>query len=74
MGTRPLTWHWHASAAAGWLLTGAYRPLCSIVWDIPECAPTQAFKARMDRLFGETQHCLRIHVEWIERRLGIFTG
>ena len=54
MGTRPLTWHWHASAAAGWLLTGAYRPLCSIVWDIPECAPTQAFKARMDRLFGVT--------------------
>lgn len=74
MAGRALTWHWHASAAAGWLLTGSYRPLCSIVWDLPDCRATRGFKAGMDTLFSEKSHCLRIHVEYIERMLGIFTA
>lgn len=67
----PINWHWQASAVAGWLLTGEYRPICSIVWDIPECGATRAFKTGMDRVFRESGHCLRIHVEWVERKLGV---
>ena len=58
--------HWHLSAAAGLLLTGHYRPVCSISWDMPR--PIRSpFQRLMARCFDDADHCLRIHVEWIER-------
>ena len=57
---------WHLSALVGWALTGVWRPLCSVVWDLPDCAARRAYVRRMDPIFAETGHCQRIHVQWVE--------
>ena len=59
-------WNWVASSIGGFILTGVYRPLCSVVWDLPDCAATRAYVRRMDPLFSEPGHCVRIHVQWVE--------
>lgn len=61
--------HWHVSSCAGFLLTGQYRPVCSIVWAMPECRPRQAFADLMNRVFDEVRHCGRIHDTWLIGRL-----
>lgn len=61
--------HWHASSAIGWLLTGQWRPVCSIIWDVPVPPLQERFRREMDRRFAEVDHCARIHVEWMERTL-----
>lgn len=52
--------HWALSSAAGFVLTGTARPLCSIVYEMPDCAPRRAFLRAMDRAFAETNHCRKI--------------
>lgn len=51
--------HWQASSALGLLLTGRWRPLCSIVHGLPDSRFRRGFVAAMDRLF-EPGHCRRI--------------
>lgn len=60
--------HWFLSCLAGWLLTGWWRPVCSISWDLPDCTARTRFHDTMSRAFGEDGHCARVHVEWLERR------
>ena len=52
--------HWMASSAAGLLLTGQFRPLCSVAYEAPECALRRAFLRAMDRAFSERDHCRKI--------------
>ena len=56
--------HWRASSLAGLLLTGRWRPLCSIVHGLPDSRFRRGFVAAMDRLF-EPGHCRRIHDTWL---------
>ena len=57
--------HWQASSAAGWLLFGRYRPLCSYAYVAPDCAARRWFMAAMNRRFREPNHCQRIHDTWL---------
>ena len=52
--------HWALSSAAGLLLTGRYRPLCSVVYEAPNCSARSAFLRAADWLFAEERHCQRI--------------
>lgn len=52
--------HWRASSAIGLLLTGRARPVCAIVYTVPDCAARRAFLRIMDVAFAETDHCRRI--------------
>lgn len=61
--------HWHVSSALGFLLTGQYRPVCSIAHGLPDSRARQAFETRMDRFFGEIEHCRRIHNTYVLARL-----
>lgn len=54
-------WHWAASSAAGWLLTGQFRPLCSVSQDLPDCRLRRGFERAMERLFDEPGHVQRVH-------------
>ena len=56
--------HWRASSLAGLLLTGRWRPLCSIAHGLPDSRFRRGFVAAMDRLF-EPGHCRRIHDTWL---------
>lgn len=51
--------HWMVSSAAGFLLTGQFRPVCSIVYEMRDCSPRRAFLRAMDRAF-EPDHCRHI--------------
>lgn len=58
--------HWKRSARAGFILTGEYKPVCAIVFGLPDSWPKRAFIADMDRRFREAHHCQRIHdTYWI---------
>lgn len=62
--------HWRISAAAGFLLTGRYRPVCSISWDWPDCAGRTLFHRAMNRTFPAhppqiAHHCLHTHAVWL---------
>ena len=48
--------HWIASSTAGFALTGQFRPVCSIVYEMRDCPPRRAFLRAMDRAF-EPDHC-----------------
>ena len=61
--------HWHTSSALGLILTGRYRPVCSIVHGLPACRPRTAFARHMDAVFREDRHCGRIHDTWLIGRL-----
>lgn len=52
--------HWTASSIAGFLLTGQYRPLCSIAYEAPDCLARRAFLRAADWLFDEVGHCRRV--------------
>lgn len=51
--------HWIASSTAGLVLTGQFRPLCSVAYEAPDCALRRAFLRAMDRAF-EPDHCRHI--------------
>lgn len=55
--------HWRASSLAGLLLTGRWRPLCSIVHGLPDSRFRRGFVAAMDRVF-EKGHCQRVADTW----------
>lgn len=57
--------HWTASSIAGFLLTGQYRPICSLSQSIPDCGPRRAFERAMERAFAEPGHCARVHCIWL---------
>lgn len=52
--------HWIASSTAGLVLTGQFRPLCSVAYEAPECALRRAFLRAMDAAFSERDHCRKI--------------
>ena len=56
--------HWTVSSIAGFLLTGQYRPVCSLSQSLPDCGPRRAFERAMDRAF-EPDHCRKIHATWL---------
>ena len=57
--------HWAVSSALGFVLTGQFRPVCSLSQSLPDCCIRRAFEARMARAFAEENHCLRIHRIWL---------
>ena len=63
--------HWRVSSAAGFLLTGRLRPLCSIAYEARDCAARRAFLRSADWLFAESDHCRRValtyRVGWLLR-------
>lgn len=61
--------HWYVSSCAGFVLSGRFRPVCSIVHVMPECRAKAAFSQDMNRRFGELRHCGRIHDTWLIARL-----
>lgn len=61
--------HWLASSCAGFLLSGQFRPVCSLSQSLPDCRPRRAFEARMDRVFIQPDHCRIIHDTWLIARL-----
>lgn len=61
--------HWTISSAAGFVLTGTARPLCSIVFEAPDCAARRAFLRAADRLFSEQNHCRRVALTYRVGRL-----
>mgnify|MGYP000400870201 CR=1 FL=1 len=61
--------HWTISSAAGFVITGQYRPICSLSQSLPDCAPRRAFERAMERAFAEPGHCARVHRVWLLGRL-----
>lgn len=66
--------HWRASCAAGVALRGQVRPLCSVSYDLPDCALRRRFHDRMDRVFPAPpyaiqRHCLLMHAAWLLGRM-----
>ena len=57
--------HWMLSSAAGFILTGQYRPICSLSQSLPDCAPRRAFERAMERVFDEPGHVQRVHRVWL---------
>lgn len=62
-------WHWRVSSAAGLILTGTARPLCSIAYEARECAARRVFLRVMDHAFAESDHCRRIALTYRVGRL-----
>ena len=60
-------WHWRLSSSLGLLLSGRFKPVCAIVYGLPDCAARRAFLRLMDRVFAESQHCRKI---WTTYHLG----
>lgn len=64
-------WHWLLSSSAGFVISGQFRPICSLSQSLPDCAPRRAFEREMNRRFGEERHCGRIHdtylIGWLLR-------
>ena len=60
-------YHWAISSAAGFVLTGTARPLCSIAYEAPDCLARRAFLRAADWLFAEANHCQRVALTY---RLG----
>lgn len=58
-------WHWRVSSAAGFVIAGQYRPICSLSQSLPDCAPRRAFERAMERAFGEARHVQRVHATWL---------
>lgn len=52
--------HWIVSSCLGFVLTGRFKPVCAIVWGLPDCRPRTAFARRMNAMFCEDRHCGRI--------------
>lgn len=57
--------HWIASSLAGLLLTGQFRPVCSVSQDLPDCRLRRGFERAMERAFDEPGHCARVHRVWL---------
>lgn len=56
--------HWTISSAAGFVLTGTARPLCSIAYEAPDCLARRAFLRVMDHAFAESDHCRRVAITY----------
>ncbi|WP_313350202.1 hypothetical protein [Paracoccus sp. (in: a-proteobacteria)] len=54
--------HWLVSSAIGFLLTGRWQPLCSIIYAAPESRARGWFLRAMDMAFSERDHCRRIYL------------
>ena len=52
--------NWLYSSAAGFVLTGQYRPICSIVHAAPDCMARRVAVRALDMAFAETGHCRRV--------------
>lgn len=61
--------HWTISSAAGFVMTGRFKPVCAIVYGLPDCAARRAFLRLMDRAFRETNHCRRVALTYRVGRL-----
>lgn len=61
--------HWTLSSSLGLLLTGRYRPLCSIAYEARDCAARRAFLRAADWLFRESDHCRRVALTYRVGRL-----
>ena len=61
--------HWTISSAAGFVLTGTARPLCSIAYEAPDCMARRAFLRAADWLFDEVGHCRRVALTYRVGRL-----
>lgn len=67
--------HWALSSAAGVVMRGQSRPLCSVSYDLPDCLPRRAFHRAMDMIFAPRSpaaiqhHCLHIHAAYLVGRL-----
>lgn len=63
--------HWALSSAAGAVIRGQIRPLCSVSYDLPDCAIRRGFHRAMDGIFAPRSpaaiqhHCLHIHAAWL---------
>lgn len=57
--------HWTLSSAAGLMLTGQWRPVCSVSQDLPDCRLRRGFERAMERAFAEEGHCARVHRVWL---------
>ena len=57
--------HWTLSSAAGLVMTGQWRPVCSVSQDLPDCRLRRGFERAMERTFGEVGHCARVHRVWL---------
>lgn len=62
-------WHWRLSSSLGLLLTGRFKPVCAIVYGLPDCAARRAFLQLMDRVFAERDHCRRVALTYRVGRL-----
>ena len=56
--------HWTISSAAGFVLTGQYRPVCSLVHAAPDCMARRAAVRALGRAFDDPEHTRRIHDTW----------
>lgn len=56
--------HWTVSSIAGFLLTGQYRPVCSLVHAAPDCMARRAAVLALGRVFDDPEHTRRIHDTW----------
>ena len=57
-------WHWTISSAAGFVITGQYRPICSLVHAAPDCMARRGAVRALGRVFDDPRHCERIHDTW----------
>lgn len=57
--------HWHISSCLGFVVSGQYRPLCSLIHCAPDCLARRAFQRWADRYFAEQGHTQRMHVIWL---------
>lgn len=56
--------HWTISSAAGFVITGQYRPICSLVHAAPDCMARRGAVRVLGRVFDDPRHCERIHDTW----------
>lgn len=56
--------HWTISSAAGFVITGQYRPVCSLVHAAPDCMARRAAVRALGRAFDDPEHTRRIHDTW----------
>lgn len=57
--------HWRASSCLGFVLTGQWRPLCSVIHCAEHFTYREAFQRWADRYFDEPDHTLKMHANWL---------
>lgn len=60
--------HWRASCAVSMALGGpAGKPLCARIHEASPGVLRAVATFCLDIVFGEYQHCAKIHARWLER-------